>query len=90
VTDTGHGIPKAGLPRLFERFYQVDKSRSRDGGTGDASAGLGLAISSEIVRAHGGQIEVESIVGVGSRFTVVLPASTYGQSSSPRRVGGVS
>ena len=75
VSDTGHGIPKDDLPRLFERFYQVEKSRSRDGGASQASVGLGLAISSEIVRAHGGRIDVESIVGMGSRFTVELPCS---------------
>jgi len=75
VSDTGHGIPKDDLPRLFERFYQVDKSRSRGGGASQASVGLGLAISAEIVRAHGGRIDVESIVGMGSRFTVELPCS---------------
>jgi signal transduction histidine kinase len=76
VTDTGQGIPKADLPRLFERFYQVDKSRSRVAGRSPTGVGLGLAISAEIVRAHEGHIEVESIVGVGSRFTVILPALT--------------
>jgi signal transduction histidine kinase len=88
VTDTGRGIPKADLPRLFERFYQVDKSRSRDDGAAQASVGLGLAISSEVVRAHGGRIEVDSIVGVGSRFTVVLPRPLGAESASLRRVGG--
>jgi signal transduction histidine kinase len=73
VSDTGHGIPKTDLPRLFERFYQVDKSRSRDTARDQQGVGLGLAISAEIVRAHGGHIDVESIVGLGSRFTVVLP-----------------
>ncbi|MBN1639832.1 MAG: HAMP domain-containing protein [Anaerolineae bacterium] len=76
VTDTGCGIPAEDLPRLFERFYQVDKSRSRERRTDRASVGLGLALSSEIVRAHGGRIDVESIVRVGTRFTVRLPGSS--------------
>ncbi len=76
VSDTGHGIPKADLPRLFERFYQVDKSRSRDAARNQPGVGLGLAISAEIVRSHGGRIDVESIVGMGSRFTVLLPSLT--------------
>lgn len=68
VSDSGQGIPPEDLARVFERFYQVDKSRKRTG-----SVGLGLAITREIVEAHGGSIEVESIVGLGTRFTVVLP-----------------
>ena len=69
VQDTGEGIPTEDLSRIFERFYQVDKSRNRqrDG------AGLGLAITHEIVHAHGGRIWVESEVGVGTRFRVWLP-----------------
>jgi len=70
VTDTGAGIPAKALPRIFERFYQVDKSRQRSRG-----AGLGLAIAKEIVEAHGGAITAESVVGLGSRFTVRLPIS---------------
>jgi len=69
VADTGPGIPPEDLPRIFERFYQVDKSRARK----SDGSGLGLAIAREIVAAHGGRIVAESIVGVGSKFTVHLP-----------------
>jgi two-component system, OmpR family, phosphate regulon sensor histidine kinase PhoR len=69
VADTGIGIPAESLPRIFERFYVVDKSRSRrQGGTG-----LGLAIVKHIVSSHGGTIEVESVPGKGTRFIVLLP-----------------
>jgi len=73
VADTGRGIPPGDLGRIFERFYQVDKSRARPGGVG-----LGLAISREIVAAHGGRIEVQSTVGKGTSFTVRLPVATDG------------
>ncbi len=73
VTDTGAGISDAALPRIFERFYQVDKSRQRRRGYG-----LGLAITKEIVEAHGGAISAESVVGVGSKFTVRLPVYVKG------------
>jgi two-component system phosphate regulon sensor histidine kinase PhoR len=70
VTDTGIGIPEQDRPRVFERFYRVDKARSRElGGTG-----LGLAIVRHIVEGHGGQIWVEGKVPTGSRFVVRLPA----------------
>jgi signal transduction histidine kinase len=70
VDDTGPGIPPEELSRIFERFYQLDKARS---GSGPRGAGLGLAISREIVEAHGGSLEAQSVVGRGSRFTVRLP-----------------
>jgi signal transduction histidine kinase len=67
VSDTGVGIPSEDLPRIFERFYRGDKARR---GTG---TGLGLAIVREIARAHDGTVQAESVVGVGSKFTLRLP-----------------
>ena len=69
VKDTGIGIPEEELPYIFERFYRTDKSRNRKtGGTG-----IGLTIAKSIVESHGGKFTVESTVGEGSRFTVLLP-----------------
>lgn len=69
VIDTGIGIPPESIPRLFERFYRVDKGRAREeGGTG-----LGLAIVKHVAQTHGGQVEVESRIGQGSTFRVRLP-----------------
>jgi two-component system OmpR family sensor kinase len=68
VADNGVGIPEHELPRIFERFYQVDKSRGPSRGTG-----LGLAIVNEIVQAHDGRISVKSEPGSGTTFTVWLP-----------------
>ncbi len=69
VTDQGTGIPATHIPRLCERFYRVDKARSRQlGGTG-----LGLAIVKHIAQAHGGRIDIQSTLGAGSTFTLVLP-----------------
>jgi two-component system sensor histidine kinase BaeS len=69
VADTGSGIPEAALPFVFERFYRVDPSRSRETG----GAGLGLAIARKIVEAHGGRIGASSEAGRGSRFWFEIP-----------------
>ena len=69
VSDTGIGIPEKSLARIFERFYRVDKARSKEtGGTG-----LGLSIVRHIAENHGGHVTVESTPGEGSTFTVRLP-----------------
>jgi len=70
VADTGIGIPEQELPRVYERFYRVDKARSRaSGGTG-----LGLSIVKEWVDTLGGELRAESVYGEGTAFTVLLPA----------------
>jgi two-component system sensor histidine kinase BaeS len=66
VTDTGCGIPSDQVPRLFDRYWQADRMRG-------PGAGLGLAIVKGLVERHGGMVEVESTVGLGSTFTVSLP-----------------
>jgi signal transduction histidine kinase len=71
VADTGEGIPAKDLPNIFERFYRVDKSRTRATG----GSGLGLTIAKRLVEAHGGKIEVQSEVGKGSLFSFTIPIS---------------
>jgi len=71
VSDTGIGIPKADQERIFERFYRVDAARSRESG----GTGLGLSVAKHLVEAQGGHIEVQSEIGRGSTFSVILPAA---------------
>ena len=73
VADDGIGIAEEHLPRIFDRFYQVDSARTADDSS-EAGAGLGLAMVREIVQMHGGQITVESQPEEGTVFTVTLPA----------------
>jgi two-component system, OmpR family, sensor histidine kinase SenX3 len=69
ISDTGIGIPEGKIPRIFERFYRVDKARSKaTGGTG-----LGLSIVRHVAENHGGRVTVHSTPGEGSTFTVYLP-----------------
>jgi two-component system phosphate regulon sensor histidine kinase PhoR len=71
VQDSGPGVAPEHIPRLTERFYRVDRSRSRDtGGTG-----LGLAIVKHVAQRHGAELKIESVLGKGSRFALVFPAS---------------
>lgn len=85
VVDTGPGIPAAELNRVFERFYQIDKSRSRSHRKG---TGLGLAIAREIVEAHNGWIGVASTPGGGATFTVWLPAARSDDVTLHRKQSG--
>ena len=75
VADDGVGIPSAHQPRIFERFYKVDRARSRDGQDDGGSAGLGLAIVRHIAEAHGGSVGVESREGAGSTLWIEVPAA---------------
>jgi two-component system phosphate regulon sensor histidine kinase PhoR len=70
VSDTGIGIPEKEIPRIFQRFYRVDKARTRDSG----GTGLGLAIVKHIIEVHNGEISVESVVDKGTTITATLPA----------------
>jgi two-component system phosphate regulon sensor histidine kinase PhoR len=71
VVDTGPGIASEHLPRLTERFYRVDRSRSRESG----GTGLGLAIVKHVMQRHGGELKIESELGKGSKFSLIFPVS---------------
>ena len=82
VEDTGEGIPSHHLDRLFERFYRVDRARSRElGGTG-----LGLAIVKHLVKSHGGEVSVTSRFGEGTQFKIELPRSPVANGTEPLSV----
>ena len=79
IRDTGQGIPPSDLPRITERFYRVDKARSREeGGTG-----LGLAIVKHLVHLQGGTLHIDSIVGKGTSVKIELPSTAAKLSSHP-------
>src|SRR5690606_22309153 len=80
VTDTGPGIAPEHLPRLAERFYRVDRSRSRESG----GTGLGLAIAKHVVQRHGGELQITSEIGKGSCFALVFPAQRVRARESAR------
>jgi signal transduction histidine kinase len=79
VADTGDGIPAADLPHVFERFYRVDKARTRE----RSGCGLGLAIVKRIVELHDSEIRVESEVGAGTRFWFTLKTAPHAEPASP-------
>jgi two-component system phosphate regulon sensor histidine kinase PhoR len=75
VQDTGPGIAAEHVPRLTERFYRVDRSRSRESG----GTGLGLAIVKHVMQRHGGHLSIQSVQGQGSCFTLTLPPARWRQ-----------
>ncbi|MEY4199685.1 MAG: hypothetical protein RLZZ265_1425, partial [Verrucomicrobiota bacterium] len=84
VADTGMGIPTGALPHVFERFFRVDKARSRELG----GAGIGLSIVKAICSAHGGQVEVASEEGRGARFRVLLPLAETAEETKDKPNAG--
>jgi signal transduction histidine kinase len=92
VADNGVGIPADAVPQLFQRFFRVDRSRSREDGLG--GSGLGLSICRAIVEAHRGSIDVQSTLGEGTTITLVLPLASHDESpgdcqAMPARVGAL-
>ena len=79
VEDHGQGIPRSALPRIFERFYKVDRARTRGAG----GTGLGLSIARHIVEAHGGRIWAESQEGTGSTFSFAIPVTGPDLAATP-------
>jgi signal transduction histidine kinase len=86
VRDTGAGIPPDQLPHVFEKFYQADNQRA----AAQEGSGLGLSIAREIVRAHGGEITVESAVGSGTTFTIAMPLHAAGRRPTVQRESAAS
>jgi len=84
VTDTGIGIAAEHIPRLTERFYRVDRGRSRESG----GTGLGLAIAKHVLLRHQAELLISSTLGKGSRFAVRFPAARLVAAQSPRNTGG--
>src|SRR5215467_678005 len=82
VQDTGAGIPRDQLPRIFDKFYQADNQRA----AGAAGTGLGLAIAKQIVDAHGGTISCDSTPGAGTTFTITMPTRAARRSSLQRQI----
>ena len=84
ISDQGIGIERRHLPRIFERFYTVERIAGEQASVGGAGTGLGLAIARHAVLRHGGSIEVDSAIGVGTTFTILLPMGGATDSLPPR------
>ena len=84
ISDQGIGIERRHLPRIFERFYTVERIAGEEASVGGAGTGLGLAIARHAVLRHGGSIEVDSAIGVGTTFTILLPMGGATDSLPPR------
>jgi signal transduction histidine kinase len=84
IADQGIGIERRHLPRIFERFYTVERIAGEQASVGGAGTGLGLAIARHAVLRHGGSIEVDSAIGVGTTFTILLPKGGAAASLPPR------
>ena len=84
IEDQGIGIERRHLPRIFERFYTVERVVGEQASVGGAGTGLGLAIARHAILRHGGSIEVDSSIGVGTTFTIVIPRNGTIDRAEPR------